>query len=77
MDAREKKLRSMMRPYESPQHSVVAFHLHDEAVTYVNSGPSFFFHNGGTAGSSCALYLCPERNAALAILSNNGVAGNL
>jgi len=39
MDAREKKLRSMMRPYESSQHSVVAFHLRDEAVTYVNSGP--------------------------------------
>jgi len=39
--------------------------------------PRFLFHNGGTAGSSCALYICPERNAACAILSNNGVAGNL
>lgn len=39
--------------------------------------PGFLFHNGGTAGSSCALYVSPERKAALAILSNNGVAGNL
>lgn len=39
--------------------------------------PGFLFHNGGTAGSSCALYISPERNAAVAILSNNGVAGNL
>jgi serine-type D-Ala-D-Ala carboxypeptidase/endopeptidase len=39
--------------------------------------PGFLFHNGGTAGSSCALYISPERKAAFAILSNNGVAGNL
>lgn len=39
--------------------------------------PGFLFHNGGTAGSSCALYVSPEREAAFAILSNNGVAGNL
>ncbi len=39
--------------------------------------PGFLFHNGGTAGSSCALYVSPERKAAFAILSNNGVAGNL
>ena len=39
--------------------------------------PGFLFHNGGTAGSSCALYISPERNAACAVLSNNGVAGNL
>jgi hypothetical protein len=39
--------------------------------------PGFLFHNGGTAGSSCALYISAERNAAFAILSNNGVAGNL
>lgn len=37
----------------------------------------FLFHNGGTAGSSCALFISPERKAAFAILSNNGVAGNL
>lgn len=39
--------------------------------------PEFLFHNGGTAGSSCTLHICPERNAAFGILSNNGVAGNL
>ena len=39
--------------------------------------PGFLFHNGGTAGSSCALYVSPERKAAFAILSNNGVACNL
>lgn len=39
--------------------------------------PGFLFHNGGTAGSSCALFISPERKAAFAILSNNGVAGNL
>lgn len=38
--------------------------------------PGFLFHNGGTAGSSCALYVSPEKKAAFAILSNNGVAGN-
>lgn len=33
--------------------------------------------SGGTAGSTCALYICPEKSAAIAILSNNGVAANL
>ncbi len=46
-------------------------------VTPDKQEPGFLFHNGGTAGSSCALYVNPERNAAFAILSNNGVAGNL
>lgn len=40
-------------------------------------GPRFLFHNGGTAGSSCALYICPDRAEACVILSNNGIAGNL
>lgn len=39
--------------------------------------PGFLFHNGGTAGSSCALFISPKRNAACAILSNNGLAGSL
>ncbi|MBT0958980.1 beta-lactamase family protein [Alphaproteobacteria bacterium KMM 3653] len=46
-------------------------------VTVGNKPPSFLFHNGGTAGSACALHICPERNAAIGILSNNGIAGNL
>ncbi|MEN8833099.1 serine hydrolase domain-containing protein [Pacificibacter sp.] len=41
------------------------------------TAPDFLWHNGGTAGSCCALHICPERNAAFGILSNNGVAGNL
>ncbi|MCG7492540.1 hypothetical protein [Thalassobius sp. Cn5-15] len=35
------------------------------------------FHNGGTAGSSSALYICPETGTAFGVLSNNGGAGNL
>lgn len=41
------------------------------------NGRAVLFHNGGTAGSSCALYICPDRGQACAILSNNGIAGNL
>lgn len=40
-------------------------------------GPSFLFHNGGTAGSTSALYICPETAQALVVLANSGVAGNL
>lgn len=46
-------------------------------MTPDKQAPGFLFHNGGTAGSSCALYVSPQGNAAFAILSNNGVAGNL
>lgn len=42
-----------------------------------NSEPALILANGGTAGSTCALYLCPERSQAISILSNNGVAANL
>ncbi|MGH1414132.1 MAG: serine hydrolase domain-containing protein [Pelagimonas sp.] len=41
------------------------------------SGPTSLFANGGTAGSTCALFLCPEKERAIAILSNNGVAASL
>lgn len=41
------------------------------------TGPRFLYHNGGTAGSTCALYICPESAEACAVLSNNGIAGNL
>jgi len=47
------------------------------AVKYGETAPRFLFHNGGTAGSTCALYICPEKAQALAVLSNNGVGGNL
>lgn len=33
--------------------------------------------SGGTAGSICALYICPDRQEAFAILSNNGIAAGL
>lgn len=45
-------------------------------VTVDKQAPGYLFHNGGTAGSSCALYLSPQTNAAFAILSNNGIARN-
>lgn len=41
------------------------------------TAPRMLFHNGATAGSSCALFICPAKSAALGVLSNNGVAGNL
>lgn len=37
-DARTKLIRSMMRPYESPHHAVVAFWLRDGEVAYFQSG---------------------------------------
>lgn len=40
-------------------------------------GPHILHHDGGTAGSTCAIYLCPERQQACAILANNGIAANL
>ncbi len=40
-------------------------------------GPSILLANGGTAGSTCAFYVCPANSTAAAILSNNGVAANL
>lgn len=39
--------------------------------------PRILHHDGGTAGSTCAIYICPERERAIAILSNNGIAANL
>jgi len=39
--------------------------------------PRMLHHDGGTAGSTSALYICPEKGAALAILSNNGLAANM
>lgn len=46
-------------------------------MTLAAAQPRFLFHNGGTAGSSCALYICPNQGEAYAVLSNNGIAGNL
>lgn len=41
------------------------------------TAPRMLFHNGTTARSSCALFICPAKSAALGVLSNSGVAGNL
>lgn len=41
------------------------------------TAPRMLFHNGGTAGSTCALYICPEKMSAGLVLSNRGVAANL
>jgi CubicO group peptidase (beta-lactamase class C family) len=46
-------------------------------VTMDQQMPGYLFHNGGTAGSSCALYISPQRQTAFGVMSNNGVAGNL
>lgn len=39
--------------------------------------PKIFLANGGTAGSTCTHYLCPDRAQAISVLSNNGIAANL
>ncbi len=41
------------------------------------NAPRMLFHNGGTAGSTSSLYICPTKNAAVTILSNRGVAAGL
>jgi CubicO group peptidase (beta-lactamase class C family) len=41
------------------------------------TSPAILHASGGTAGSTCALYNCPERHEACAILSNNGIAASL
>jgi len=41
------------------------------------NAPRMLFHNGGTAGSTSSLYICPTANAAVTILSNRGVAAGL
>lgn len=41
------------------------------------SSPCILLANGGTAGSTCALYVCPATRHAIAILANNGVAASL
>jgi CubicO group peptidase (beta-lactamase class C family) len=41
------------------------------------SSPRILHASGGTAGSTCAIYICPEQNAACAVLSNNGIAASL
>ncbi|MEE2945411.1 MAG: serine hydrolase domain-containing protein [Pseudomonadota bacterium] len=46
-------------------------------MTVRPKGLKILHHDGGTAGSTSALYICPERNRAVGVLSNNGVAASL
>jgi hypothetical protein len=46
-------------------------------VRRAETSPNILFANGGTAGSTCALYVCPEKEGAIVITSNNGIAANL
>ena len=46
-------------------------------VKRTETSPGILLANGGTAGSTCALYICPENEGAIAITSNNGIAANL
>lgn len=34
--------------------------------------PAVYFHNGGTAGSLCTLYICPAAKVGIFVLSNHG-----
>lgn len=41
------------------------------------AAPGMLHHDGATAGSTCTLYICPRPSAAIGVLSNKCVAGNL
>lgn len=41
------------------------------------TGPFILHHDGATAGSTCAIYICPDRSQALGVVSNNGIEANL
>jgi len=47
------------------------------SLTMEANAPRMLFHNGGTAGSTSALYICPSAKSAALILSNRGVAANI
>ncbi|MCV6586945.1 MAG: beta-lactamase family protein [Marinibacterium sp.] len=47
------------------------------ATTPTGGGPRMIHASGGTAGSTCAIYVCPDKAAACGVLSNNGVAASL
>jgi CubicO group peptidase (beta-lactamase class C family) len=40
------------------------------------AGPWMLFHDGGTAGSASALYVCPAKRGAIVVLANRGVSAN-
>ena len=47
------------------------------SMRFDKTQPAFLNHEGATAGSTCAIYICPAKNEAFGILSNNGVAASL
>ncbi len=47
------------------------------STKFKGADPRFLFANGGTAGSTSSIFICPETSQALGVLSNNGIAGHL
>jgi len=47
------------------------------SMTLNVSGPRMLFHDGGTAGSASAVYVCPQKRAAIVVLANRGVAAGV
>lgn len=41
------------------------------------TGLTMLHHDGATAGSTSAIYICPDKGQACAVLSNNGIVANL
>ncbi|NNJ69058.1 MAG: beta-lactamase family protein [Boseongicola sp.] len=48
-----------------------------QSIRIENGGPRILYHDGATAGSTSALYVCPEKSASLVVLSNNGAGADL
>lgn len=44
------------------------------SMTTCPSNLRVLFHDGGTAGSASAIYVCPEKRSAIVVLANRGVA---
>lgn len=41
------------------------------------AAPRMLFHDGGTAGSTSAIYICPQSHASIVVLANRGVGAGL
>lgn len=47
------------------------------SITLGGSASRMLFHDGGTAGSTSAIYVCPQKRAAIVLLANRGVAAGV
>jgi CubicO group peptidase (beta-lactamase class C family) len=47
------------------------------SMTLNPTAPRMLFHDGGTAGSTSAIYVCPQKRAAIVLLTNRGVAAGV